>query len=470
MPAAETFRVLIVDLEGIGRAPAGERFLRHELTVRGIGEDVIAVSSAGLTVQPGAPLHPRTVRALEDRGVDASGYVQRQVDHDMVDGADMIICGNGIDRDEVIRRFPAAASTTFSLSQIFYLYENLVETAPLHEHPALLRARVAQADLAEDFDLPPVSDDPTELEERIEALADQIQRAAFWMATIWESTLPENRATRPAPRSGDHHVDLIAMGVTVRVVCHGDAPYTLATLVDRTWLWLAAPAPHQGEPDVTISVAVFEDAAARAAARAEGWLTYESLGQAMHFLSSTVTVRAITHRAGELVMLHAAGMADPDGRVVAFVAPSGTGKTTLSRTLGRHYGYVTDETLAVEFDGTVLAYPKPLSVITSPTAGLKEQMSAHDLKLLRAPQPLTLARVVLLDRQPDGPESPEVTPLPLLHGLAELAGQTSYLPRLPGKLHTLADVIENAGGISRVTYRESSQLVDLIPSLAAGAT
>jgi protein-tyrosine-phosphatase len=464
----EPFRVLIVDVEGIGRAPAGERFLRRELAARGIETDLIQVDSAGLDATDGEPMHPRTAKALEDRGVDSSGYVQRTLSREILAGVDMIVCGNGADRDEVVRRFPAAKKKAFSLSEIFYLYELVVAIAPLREHPALLSSRVADANLANDFDLPPLTDDPDEYEARIELLADQIQRAAFWIGTIWESMLPENAAHRPAPQAGDRFVDLVAFGVTVRVVCHGDAPFTLATLVERTWLWLLAPVEHEAEPEVTISIAVFHDDAARVQARSEGWLTYDSMTQAMHFLSSTVTVRAIDARAGTLVMLHAAGISTEDGRVVGFVAPSGTGKTTLARTLGRHYGYVTDETLAIQFDGTVLAYPKPLSVITNRVARLKEQQPAHDLGLQPAPDRLRLARVILLDRRPDAPAFPELQPVTLLRGMAELAEQTSYLPHLPDRLETLADLIESVGGIWRLSYRESEDLVTFVPWLAEG--
>ncbi|GIG53767.1 arsenate reductase/protein-tyrosine-phosphatase family protein [Demequina activiva] len=463
----EPFRVLIVDVEGVGRAPAGERLLRHELASRGIGEHLIQVGSAGLDAADGEPMHPRTAKAIEDRGVDASGYVQRTLTPAMVADADMIICGRGEDRDEVVRRIPRARRKAFSLSEIFYLYELVVAIAPLREHPALLSSRVADANLSNDFDLPPLTDDPDASEARVEMLADHIQRAAFWMATIWESMLPENIASRPSPSAGDMFVDIDALGVKVRVVCHGDAPFTFSTLVERTWLWLLAPTAHE-EPDVTISVAVFEEESRRLEARSQGWLTYHSLDQAMHFLSSTVTVRAIDARAGELVMLHAAGIATDTGEVVGFIAPSGTGKTTLARTLGRHYGYVTDESLAVTFDGTVLPYPKPLSVITDRVARLKEQMPAHDLGLLPAPENLRLARVVLLDRRDDAPEQPTLEPVSLLLGMAEIAEQTSYLPRLPAQLHTLAHVIEDAGGIWRLSYRECEQLVPLLPALASG--
>ena len=47
-------------------------------------------------------------------------------------------------------------------------------------------------------------------------------------------------------------------------------------------------------------------------------------------------------------MLHAAGIADADGLVVALVGPSGMGKTTASSYLARHgFGYVTDETVSI---------------------------------------------------------------------------------------------------------------------------
>ncbi len=60
-------------------------------------------------------------------------------------------------------------------------------------------------------------------------------------------------------------------------------------------------------------------------------------------LSSRATLAGIEARSGELLMLHAAGLADPQsGRVVACVAPSGTGKTTLSRAAAGTLLYVTN--------------------------------------------------------------------------------------------------------------------------------
>ena len=143
-------------------------------------------------------------------------------------------------------------------------------------------------------------------------------------------------------------------------------------------------------------------------------------------------------------MLHAAGLALDDGRVIAFVAPSGTGKTTLSRTLGRHFGYVTDETVVIDRTGSITACPKPLSVIRGGHR-LKRQLSPDQEELLPAPPGLRLARVVLLDRRPDA-VVPVVEDVPLLPGIAELAAQVSYLPSLSQPLRTIAKVIEASGG------------------------
>ncbi|MGO7984161.1 hypothetical protein ACC691_40715, partial [Rhizobium johnstonii] len=63
-------------------------------------------------------------------------------------------------------------------------------------------------------------------------------------------------------------------------------------------------------------------------------------------LSAAITRFVITANAGRLLMFHASGLdAGGDGTrsVIAFVAPSGTGKTTIARVLGQSYGYVSDE-------------------------------------------------------------------------------------------------------------------------------
>lgn len=182
-------------------------------------------------------------------------------------------------------------------------------------------------------------------------------------------------------------------------------------------------------------------------------------------LSRSVTLSAIEERKGQLWLLHAAGVALPDGRVVVFVAPSGGGKTTLSATLGTEFAYVSDETVGIDESGRVWPYRKPLSIIEDDSAP-KAQRAPSGLGLKGLPEvPLRVAAIVLLDRR-EGVVEPVVEPVDLTGVLSELVAQTSFLTRMPTPLRTIARIIEEVGGVLRVTYCEGSSLAPLIATLA----
>lgn len=183
-------------------------------------------------------------------------------------------------------------------------------------------------------------------------------------------------------------------------------------------------------------------------------------------LSSEVTLAAIEDRAGELLMLHAAGLATTDGRVVALVGPSGRGKTTASRVLGREFGYVSDETVAIAADGTVLPYRKPLSLVENDRLP-KVQRSPTELGLRPLPGlPLRLAALVLLERTDDA-DPATLHRVGLDEGIAGLAQQASYLGRMSAPLHVIASHIEAVGGVHRITYSNAQALTPLIHELGA---
>ncbi|MBS0023272.1 hypothetical protein [Microbacterium paraoxydans] len=191
---------------------------------------------------------------------------------------------------------------------------------------------------------------------------------------------------------------------------------------------------------------------------------------ALAALSSDVTLAALALRRGDaLWMMHAAGLADADGRVVVLSAPSGTGKTTAARRLSRRYAYVSDETVGVAADGTVVAYRKPLSVIeaASPHKVQVAPSSLHPGAPLAGA--LRVAAVVVLDRRPDGPDSPVVERLDLAQALELLAPQTSYLSDAPHPLHLIRDVLDRVGGAVRVRYREAETLDGVVAALLDGA-
>lgn len=184
-------------------------------------------------------------------------------------------------------------------------------------------------------------------------------------------------------------------------------------------------------------------------------------GQTLSDLSTAVTLAAIGRRRGRLWMLHAAGLAAPDGGVVVLVGRSGAGKTTVTRALATAWGYVSDETVGIEDDGRVHPYRKPLSVITE-GHGFKVQHSPADLGLLPLPEtPLRARRFILLDRDL-AHRHPRLVPVPLADALVALAPQSSALASMPHPLRTITHLIARTGGVLRAEYAEAEDLGPLI--------
>ncbi|WP_458108766.1 PqqD family peptide modification chaperone [Arthrobacter sp. R3-55] len=182
-------------------------------------------------------------------------------------------------------------------------------------------------------------------------------------------------------------------------------------------------------------------------------------------LSTRTTLAAIEAQRGRLLMLHAAGIAHPSGKVLAFIGPSGRGKTTLARHLGAEYGYVTDETVGIEADGTVHPYRKPLSVIR-PGAMYKEQLAPSALGLGGLPAaPLMLAGLVLVSRLDGFTGEPGIGTLGLCEALVAIVPEISYLADMDKPLQTIATHVDRCGAIRQVIYREAHEVLPLVPEL-----
>lgn len=204
--------------------------------------------------------------------------------------------------------------------------------------------------------------------------------------------------------------------------------------------------------------------------------------QLLHRLSARLAAVAFEALAGDHVLLHAAGLATTQGQVVAMVAASGGGKSTLAShwtagATGEHrasWRYVTDETVAVGADLSVRAFPKPVAV--RPRAGDDDKalVGPDALGLLPLPaRPLTLGRLVFADRRPAwgsdlAPPGPLgralLRPVDPLDATLEAAGHASHLLALPRPLRRLSQVVAAGGGPLRLTYAE---VADLAPALAA---
>lgn len=191
-------------------------------------------------------------------------------------------------------------------------------------------------------------------------------------------------------------------------------------------------------------------------------------------LTSAITLAAIELLAGQRMMFHACGLADPlSGATVAFIAPSGTGKTTVARTLGPGLGYVSDETIAVGSDLGIVSYPKPLSV-KQPEPGRPKLQQGPDHHVLGVTPPApVLAAITILSRTPHDAGAPadavsvsaSVEDVPLAQAIVELTPQLSALARLDRGLVQLCTMVQACGGVKRIRYSEAASIAPLLPQL-----
>ncbi|WP_255770733.1 PqqD family protein [Pseudarthrobacter sulfonivorans] len=183
-------------------------------------------------------------------------------------------------------------------------------------------------------------------------------------------------------------------------------------------------------------------------------------------LTSRLTIAAILANAGELTMLHACGVADPStGAVVGLVARSGTGKTTAASVMAGNYGYVTDETVAIRPDGSVVPYPKPLSVKQENVVP-KLQLGPDELGLQPAPANPFIQSIVLLDRvEGTHPVLPTLNKVPLADALLALIPDSSSQGEIDQPLQSLCRLIDSVGGVWQATYSEAADLPEVIAPL-----
>lgn len=239
----------------------------------------------------------------------------------------------------------------------------------------------------------------------------------------------------------DNVFDITALGTVVRFRFEDDVRPDLRHRLEDAWSGAKVESPA---PDAEILIT-------------DG----EQREHKMQWLTSLATLRAIESRRGELLMFHAAGVADDGGRVAAFVGPSGHGKTTLSSHLGQRYGYVSDETIAIDSDYRVYPYRKPLSVVREGKP--KQQVSPAEAGLRELPQaPLRLVSLALFERD-EALTQTTIEPVDFAEAIVELVPQISYLPDVPNPLQTMATLADQVGGFVRIRYSEASSVVDVLP-------
>ena len=189
-------------------------------------------------------------------------------------------------------------------------------------------------------------------------------------------------------------------------------------------------------------------------------------GSFPYAFSRAMTQALISRLTGSGLLLHAAGLASPDGgRGVVLVASSGTGKSTAARTLGRRFGYLSDELMRVDADHRMHGLPKPLSIIVPDFPGGKDESSPDDLGLAEAPaEAPEVAAVVCLSRSTDAADV-VLEPIGVHEFIAEVLPQSSSIWRGERPLHHLVEAGVLGGGPYRLRYSEIAEAEELIASL-----
>ncbi len=190
--------------------------------------------------------------------------------------------------------------------------------------------------------------------------------------------------------------------------------------------------------------------------------------------TSRITTEVIDAAAKRQLVLHAAGVADEHGRVIALVGGTGSGKTTLARRLtqkafgyvtDKAFGYVTDEAVSCTTTGAIVVFPRPLTwAQPDPGHDAAAPISPDELDLRPCGADLELARIILLDRH-DEAASPTLTDVGLLDAVLELIPRIPALTRRANPLQKLCQLVDRCGGIARLTYREADQTGGIIQEL-----
>ncbi|CAM3909610.1 hypothetical protein [Janibacter anophelis] len=188
-----------------------------------------------------------------------------------------------------------------------------------------------------------------------------------------------------------------------------------------------------------------------------------------YVLSREITRLGLTRLRGRVTLLHAAALADADGRAVVLVAPSGGGKSTATSVLGHRLGYVTDESVVLRGDGRIAPHPKPPSLIIDPAERWhKAEPSPDESGLGPTPPAPRIAALLTLARDPAVTTS-RIEPVGLVDQLLAVLPETSSTWWLDDGLDRLARAVTAGGAPARLVYAEVDTCHELVAEHLAQA-
>lgn len=108
------FSILMVCTGNVCRSPFAEALLRRRLEEHGISG--VSVLSAGTMALVGSPVAGEMLPEFDRHGLSPDGLVGRQLDHDLVAGADLIVTMSRRQRAWIIEEWPEAGLRTAMLT------------------------------------------------------------------------------------------------------------------------------------------------------------------------------------------------------------------------------------------------------------------------------------------------------------------------------------------------------------------
>lgn len=150
------------------------------------------------------------------------------------------------------------------------------------------------------------------------------------------------------------------------------------------------------------------------------------------------------------------------GESLKFVAPRGMGKTTLTRMLGRCFGYLTDGTVGIDKTGRIRAYPKRPSLRRQEGGPNTEASPDY---LAQAYSARTVKTVILPTRPADRAAPPDIHAIRTLDAIQQFLPESSLLDNLPRTLRTLAALPHQCCPVLSCSDAEEDALVSLTAEL-----
>lgn len=114
-PTLRSIEILVLCTANVCRSPMGEALLRSRLDELGRGD--VAVSSAGF-LPGGMPASDQAIEVMRARGIPLEDHLSRQVDAEMLLGADLVICMARQHLREAVVVDPGVFPRTFTLKEL----------------------------------------------------------------------------------------------------------------------------------------------------------------------------------------------------------------------------------------------------------------------------------------------------------------------------------------------------------------